>query len=198
MNLNDWWQFGFVLIVMAVLAEAVVILALARAIGLIQLQLGPMPGPLATSDGLPLGTAPPAIRGELADGQSFVWSPDTGAGDAILLFITPTCGACREALRAAALLSADRGLNVAIVAISFGLRDQNAILAQAAPRIPLVHDEAGAVHSEFRIARTPVAMLVRDGRLVNKGVANTRDQLEGLLEGQRHVTPQPLWVESQE
>ncbi len=186
------WAVPLVVLWIGFLFQSVVVFGLARTIGLLQLQLGPMPGGLATDDSLAVGAAVPEVHGKLApSGRDFDWAEP--GREALLLFVTPTCPACRDALRDATRIASAGEYQTALIAISHGTPQQNNILGTAAKRLPLVSDDAGEVHAAFAINQTPLAMLVRDGRVAAKAICNNRDQLEALLDGQVHHTSDPLW-----
>lgn len=181
--MNELWQLVFVLLVLFVLAEAVAILALARAIGLIHVRLGPEPGPLMTSDGLDLEMSAPPLRGhELGLGRWVELGVDK-PGRWAVVFVTPTCSLCREVVRAADRVARDRGLTATLVLVAKGPHEQNMIFKKIAPRPIVFSDVNGELHRDYRVGQVPFALLIVDGRVRAKGIVNSRDQLELLLEG---------------
>lgn len=186
------WVVALVALWIGFLFLSFVVFALARTIGLLQLQLGPMPGGLATDDSLAVGTAVPEVHGRLApSGRTFEWADANRS--ALLLFVTPTCPACRDALRDATRIASAGDYRTPLIAISHGTAEQNDILGAAAKGLPLVSDDDGRVHAAFAVSQTPLAMLVREGKVAAKAICNNRDQLEALLEGQVHQTSDPIW-----
>lgn len=179
--MNELWPLVFAAVFMVIAAEAFAIVALARAIGLIQLRIGPDTPALDTDEGLAVGADAPAVSGVDLHTREFTTVP-VGSGKWLLLFLSATCQACRVIARDAGRVSRDRSWGARVVLIARSSHEQNEVLRDFAQLARLLSDPTGAVHDAFAITRVPAAMLVEDGRVVAKGVVNNRDQLELLLE----------------
>ncbi len=173
-----------------VLVEGVAILALARAIGLMQVRLGSEPAALQTSDGPDLESHVPALAGyDLRSRRDIRINSLPGRWG--LLFVSVTCGVCRQLVRDAATV---RGWGARLVIISEGSNEQNEVFHQVAPDLMLLSDASGALQKLYDIERTPFGLLVQDDRVMAKGVINNRDHLEALLEGRTTRRPDRAWA----
>lgn len=185
----DTWQLAFVLLFMFVAVEALAILALARSVGL--LLVGAAPGPLETADGPMVGSEAPAISGyELKLRRAI--SPDLSRDRWVLIFISATCALCRQVANAAAHLEV--GVRRTTLLVARGSDDQNELFRKYAPDLLLISDSSGDLHRAFKVDQAPFGILVEDGRVVAKGVVNSRDHLELLLERRTTRLPDEAWV----
>lgn len=187
------WQAAFFFLALCVLIEGVAIFALARVIGLLQIRLGPEPVALQTADGLALNAEAPAVGGfdmRLRRPVAF----DVRQGQWGLVFVSATCGSCRDLVRDAARVDKDRAFGARIVVVSHGTEDQNALLAKQVPELLFLSDAHGDTHKVYAVESTPYAFLVEDGRVRAKGIVNHRDHLEALLEGKAAERPDLAWV----
>jgi hypothetical protein len=186
------WQLAFALLAFFVVVEGVGLLALARAIGLLQLRLGPEPAALRTSDGLPLqATAPPVSGFDPRLGRPVTLDLSTGRW--ALVFVGATCGECRDLVRAASRVSKSRGWGARVAVVAQGSHEQNKVLGEIAPGLLLISDPLGDAQQAYNVERTPYAFLVEGGRVQAKGVVNHRDHLEALIERRMTERPEAVW-----
>lgn len=191
--MNDLWQIAFVLLSVFVLIEGVAVFALARAIGTVQLRLGPEPAALQTPEGLPLYAEAPALSAyDLRQRRPVTL--EVSKGRWALVFVSATCGVCRQLVRDAGRVSRDRSWNARVVVISRGSHEQNEVLAQLGLNPMLLSDPNGDMHMSYMVESTPYAFLVEDGQVRAKGIVNRRDQIEALLEGETSERPSAVWV----
>jgi hypothetical protein len=154
--MTGWWAAAFVAQWVLVLVLAVVVVALARQVGVLHLRLGPRGALEIDTEGPPLGEAPPALPGTAADGERvLVGGP--GPRRAIL-FSSPTCPICEEVAP---------GVPVA---------------ARAAQVTPLVlHDPA--LERLLDVPGTPYLLVLDELGVVRaKGTVNDLEQVEGLID----------------
>lgn len=190
------WQLAFVLLTVVVVLEGIAIFALARSIGLLQIRLGPPPGPLQTGEGVPLHSDAPALSGfDLRLGRPVAF--DISQGRWALIFVSPSCGTCRELARDAGRVEQEDHWNARLVLIAHGTNDQNKVFAHFAPGLTVLSDPAGDAEQLFKVESTPFAILVAEGKVIAKGVVNHRDHLESLLEGQMTQAAADSWVRVQ-
>lgn len=181
--MGELWQFAFVVLFCIILAEAFAILALGRAIGLIQLRIGPDVPALDSGEGLSVGSEVPPIAGlDLRSGEITTVSPDVGRW--LLIFVSAACQSCRDLSSDAERVSR-AGWEARFLLIAHSSHDQNEAIREVAPGTQIISDPDGAVHDAYAIKRVPAAMLVEDGRVVAKGIVNSRDQLELMLQTHR-------------
>jgi len=156
---SGWWAAAFVVqwVLLAVLA--VVVVALARQIGVLHLRLGPLGALEVDDEGPPLGEAPP-LRS--ARDRAGVAVPVGGAGpQRLLAFVSPTCPICEQVLPSLPAAADASGLELQVVS------DPELERAYRVPGVPfvVVFDEVGVVRS--------------------KGTVNTLEQVEGLVDTAR-------------
>lgn len=148
--MTDLWQLAFVLLVLLILLEAFAILALARAIGLIELRLSRRSA-AQTSEGLPIGHLAPTVSGyEPALARRVTLDLTNGAAWT-LVFVTPTCGTCRSLAASLGSLPDDVGFAAEIVLISRGGNEQNKLLRRLSGRFSLISDASGETHRAFDV-----------------------------------------------
>ncbi|MBI2766530.1 MAG: redoxin domain-containing protein [Chloroflexi bacterium] len=176
-----------------VLAEAVAIVALARTIGLLQIRMGPEPGPLHTPSGLDLGFAAPAITGyELHNDQALTLNMHAGRWG--IVFVSATCSVCRSLARDIATVGTDHSWDASMVVVARGSNMQNALYANLPREVVVFSDPNGDVHERYGVEEVPYAFLVADGHIRAKGVINSRDQLEMLLLESTRKIGEAAWV----
>lgn len=157
--MSGWWAAAFVMqwILLAVLG--VVVVALARQIGVLHLRLGPLGALEVDDEGPPLGEAPPARS---ARDRAGVAVHVGGAGrQRLLAFVSETCPICERVLPSLPAAADAFGLELQVVS------DRELERAYGVPGVPfvVVFDELGVVRS--------------------KGTVNTLEQVEGLVDTAR-------------
>jgi hypothetical protein len=153
---SGWWAAAFVVqwVLLAVLA--VVVVALARQIGVLHLRLEPLGALEVEDEGPALGSVPDPRTARGRDGTPTIVG---GPGPRRLLtFVSPTCPICEHLLPSLPAAAAAGGLVPQIVS------DAELETAYGVPGVPflVVLDETGAVRA--------------------KGTANSLEQLEGLID----------------
>jgi len=153
---SGWWAAAFVVqwVLLAVLA--IVVVALARQIGVLHLRLGPLGALEVDDEGPALGEVPEARTARGRDGTATLVG---GPGPRRLLaFVSQTCPICELLLPSLPAAAAAGGLVPQVVS------DPELEIAYRVPGVPfvLVLDELGAVRS--------------------KGTVNSLEQIEGLID----------------
>lgn len=147
------WVASYVLLWLAVLALGVTVLALLRQIGVLHTRLRPLGGHPA-NEGPPVGMPAPTLAGV----------EYSSASTTLLAFTSPTCAICASLLPGIDALRRQYK-DVAVQVISHG------------PGTEVTFDA-------FAVASTPYVVLVDDDGLVsNKGVVNSLEQVEVMMEG---------------
>lgn len=157
--MSGWWAAAFVVqwVLLAVLA--VVVVALARQIGVLHLRLDPLGALEVDDEGPGLGEAPPP-RNARAPAGSAVFVGGVG-GQRLLAFVSPTCPVCERVLPSLPAAADAFGLELQVVS------DPELERAYNVPGVPFV-----VVFDEFGIVRS-------------KGTVNTLEQVEGLVDTAR-------------
>jgi methylamine dehydrogenase accessory protein MauD len=167
-----------------VAALALVVLALARQVGLLHERLGPV-GALALAGGPKTGEAAPALEVEDLGGRRLrVGGPDAGGRSTLLVFVSPGCTVCRSLLPALRSL-ARRERSLRVVLASDGPRAEHEAFAAEHALGDLAYVLSQPLGLAYRVARLPWAALVdAQGVLRSQGLVNSREHLESLLEAQ--------------
>jgi methylamine dehydrogenase accessory protein MauD len=159
------------------------VLALARQVGVLFERISPM-GALTLSGGPRVGEAAPLLRLQSLAGEAVqVGAP--AAVSQMLFFLSPTCPVCKKLLPALrALAAAERGRLQVVLASDGEEAEHRAFWHREKLALPYVLSaELGLA---FQISKLPYAVLIGgDGRVSAKGLVNSREQLESLLEAER-------------
>jgi methylamine dehydrogenase accessory protein MauD len=168
----------------AVVALTLVVLALARQIGLLQQRLAPT-GALALSGALRPGEPAPALEAEDFSGRRVaVGGVDPDGRSTLLLFVSPTCPVCRTLLPALrSLAKRERGLRVLLA--SDGAREEHAGFVREHGLEEFGYLLSHPLGLAYRVQRLPWAALIdARGVLSSQGLVNSREHLESLLEAE--------------
>lgn len=154
--MSGWWAAAFVVqwVLLAVLT--IVVVALARQIGVLHLRLSPLGALEVDAEGPPLGQAPPSRTARAPDGTPTMIG---GPGPMRLVaFTSPTCPICEQVLPG--IPAAATAAKLVPQFVSDGELER----AYGVPGVPflLVLDTAGVVRA--------------------KGTVNTLEQVEGLID----------------
>jgi hypothetical protein len=156
---TGWWAAAFVVqwVLLAVLA--VVVVAMARQIGVLHLRLEPLGALEIDDEGPGLGEAPARRSARAAEGST-VFVGGAG-GQRLLTFVSPTCPICERVLPSLPAAAGAFGLELQVVS------DRELELAYNVPGVPFV-----VVFDEFGVVRA-------------KGTVNSLEQVEGLVDTAR-------------
>lgn len=171
----------FVIILGLVVAlMLLLLLALARQIGILHTRLAPA-GALTTSAGPEIGQPAPrlALR-DVFDRDQTIGGPSSQA--LLLLFVSPRCPICRELLPVARSLARRESLRLLFASDGGQLDDHTRYIAdQGLGEFPyLLSAELGM---SFGASKLPFAVLIdADGILRGRGLVNSREHLESLVE----------------
>ena len=162
----------------------VAVLALARQVGVLNQRVAPA-GALTPTRGPKMGELTEAVDAEdLAGRPVSIGGPDHAA-NTLILFISPTCPVCKSLLPAAKSLAAAEELQLVFASDGFDAARHRAFAGDAGiGRFPYVLSEALGIR--YGVSRLPFAVLIGDdGVLRGRGLVNTREHLESLLESWR-------------
>ncbi|MFN8544113.1 MAG: methylamine dehydrogenase accessory protein MauD [Candidatus Binatia bacterium] len=183
-----------------VLVLAGVVVALARQIGVLYERVAPA-GALLIGRGPEVGEAAPVVGAEDLRGAALqLGGPSSDGRSTLLFFLSPTCPVCKELLPTVAALARRERAHLRVVLCGDGTRAEHEALlrAQRVEEIPCVLSPAlGVAH---RVPRLPFAVLLDAGGVIrSKGLVNTREHLESLLEAQeRGVASIQDWLSARE
>ena len=158
------------------------VLALARQVGVLFERISPM-GALTLSGGPRVGEAAPLLRLRTLAGDAVsVGAP--GVRSQMLFFLSPTCPVCKKLLPALRALDvAERGRLEVLLASDGEDAEHRAFWQREKLGLPYVLSaELGLA---FQVSKLPYAVVMGpDGRVRAKGLVNSREQIESLLEAE--------------
>lgn len=168
----------------AILAFGVVLVGLARQIGVLHQRLGPA-GALMLSKAAKVGEPAPQFRlAGLDGGEVVVGGLSADRRDTLLMFVSPDCKVCGGLLPT--ILSVGRAERLRLVFASDG---------EVAAHLSFQQDKGLTSHPyvvsrelgmAFEVGRLPYAVLINaHGIVAAQGLVNTREHLESLLEARR-------------
>jgi len=168
----------------ALLAMAVVLVGLARQIGVLHQRLGPA-GALMLSKAAKVGEPAPQFRLAGLDGAEVaIGGAATDGRNTLLMFVSPDCKVCGGLLPT--ILSVGRAERLRLVFASDGdvaahQRFQRDKGLMAHPYV--ISRDLGMA---FEVGRLPYAVLIdAQGLVAAQGLVNTREHLESLIEARR-------------
>lgn len=170
---------------LAVIALAVLVFALARQIGVLHERVAPA-GALLLDGGPKVGDPAPVWSGADLFGRPLQLGGASHDGrGTLLLFVAPGCPVCESLLPVVRRLAAEEAARLRVVFASDGRPDAQRRFAEqnhldAFPYV--VSTELGLAHG---VGRLPHAVLIDGAGIVRaKGLVNSREHLESLLEAQ--------------
>ncbi len=177
-----------VLLWLAVLALGVMLWALSRQVGVLFERVAPM-GALVTDAGPAVGAASPsfALTGLMSE---LVAIGGVSATPTLVFFLAPTCPVCKKLIPVLKALVRDerRGLRVVLASDGEAVDHLAFVRAYGLEAMPYVlSTELGM---SFRVSRLPYAVLLNaQGVVAAKGLVNSREQLDSLLNAHDMATP---------
>ncbi len=171
-----------------VIVLALLVLALARQVGILHERVAPA-GALQPTSGPKVGELTRPLKLRALDGSSLTLG---GASDASLatfiLFVSPTCPVCKSLVPTAISLVHSEKSRMRLVFASDGA-DSDRELAQHKSYVTdlkisaypyVISQQLGM---SFEVSKLPFAVLIgSDGILKSKGLVNTREHMESLIE----------------
>jgi methylamine dehydrogenase accessory protein MauD len=182
---NDALVLSNLLLWIAVVVLAAVVFALARQIGVLHERLAPA-GALLLRGGPRVGELAPPFHGSDLRGRPVsLGGPAPDGRGTLLVFVAPGCPVCESLLPVVKRMAGEEARRLRVVVASDGeLEAQRRFAAErgldALPYV--VSTELGLAHG---VGRLPHAVLIDAAGVVRaKGLVNSREHLESLLEAQ--------------
>ena len=171
----------------ALAAMSMVVLALARQIGVLHERIAPA-GALAVNARLQQGAAAPLLLLRTIDGRSVQVGGKRAAGRSqLLFFVSPECPVCKLLLPVVRSAARAEAGWLDVMLASDGDEQPHAayVEAQGMQGFPyLVSRELGQAYG---VSKLPYACLIDDaGRIASLGIVNSREHLESLFEAKEH------------
>jgi methylamine dehydrogenase accessory protein MauD len=167
-----------------VVALAIVVAALARQIGILHERVSPA-GALLGREGPRPGDAAPVVEVEDWNGHRLqLGAPEPDGASTLLLFVAPGCPVCKVVLPVArSLRAAEGGRLRLVVASDGGTRAEHAEFVREQHLERERYVLSGALGLAWQVPRLPYAALFdAHGSVRARGLVNTREHLESLLE----------------
>lgn len=172
----------------AVLVLAVLLWAISRQVGVLFERVAPM-GALVTDSGPPVGS--PSLLFQLKGIQSeLVQIGGEQATPSLIFFLSPTCPVCKKLLPVLKAVAHDEKQNLRIVLASDGEASEHLQFVQQQGLGDMPYVLSTQLGMEYRVSRLPYAVLLdKQGVVVSKGLVNSREQLDSLLNAHDMQTP---------
>ena len=171
-----------------VIGLSLLVLALARQVGVLHERVAPA-GALLPTNGPKVGELTTAMELSTLAGGSVNIGGQNAATDAMLvLFISPTCPVCKSLAPTAKSLAKSEQGRLKLVFASDGADDERQLEQHRAyVRDLRISDYPYVISMQlgmtYQVSKLPFALLIdKDGVLRSKGLVNSREHLESLLE----------------
>jgi methylamine dehydrogenase accessory protein MauD len=167
-----------------VIVMALVVVALARQVGILHERVAPA-GALQPTEGPKVGELTEAMQLEDLNGNPVtVGGVDAGDLVTFVLFISPTCPVCKSLVPTAKSLAKKESARMRLLFASDGdKREQHLAYAQDLQLDNYPYVLSQELGMAYHVSKLPFALLIgADGSLQSKGLVNTREHLESLVE----------------
>lgn len=171
-----------------VIALALLVLALARQVGILHERVAPA-GALLPTSGPKVGELTTAMELTALNGTRLTLGGENDSGLAtFILFISPTCPVCKSLVPTAiSLINSEKG-RIQLVFASDGADTDKEMTQHKSYVTDLKITEYPYIISQqlgmsYEVSKLPFALLIgSDGTLKSKGLVNTREHMESLIE----------------
>lgn len=160
---------------------SIAVLALARQVGVLNQRVSPA-GALTPTAGPKVGELTEVTETDDLDGTRQRIGGSTSERATLVLFISPTCPVCKALLPAARSLASSERLRLVFASDGFDAARHRTFSEDVGiRRYPYVISEELGLR--YGVSRLPFAVLIAaDGVLLGRGLVNTREHLESLME----------------
>jgi methylamine dehydrogenase accessory protein MauD len=184
----DALTIAVILLWAAVLALGLLLWALSRQVGVLFERVAPM-GALVTDSGPAIGSLSPffSLTGILSQPVQIGGAQATPT---LVFFLAPTCPVCKKLLPVLKALLRDEGRQLRIVLASDGEDAEHLAFVREAALEAMPYVLSSELGLSFRVSRLPYAVLIdAAGTVAAKGLVNSREQLDSLLNAHDMGTP---------
>ena len=167
-----------------VIVLTVVVLALARQVGILHERVAPA-GALQPTEGPKVGEVTEAMELQDLGGRAVtVGGPEVNGLVTLVLFISPTCPVCRSLVPTAKSLARSESKRLRLVFASDGDKpEQHVAYAADLDLGAYPYTLSQTLGMSYHVSKLPFAVLIgADGTLQSKGLVNSREHLESLVE----------------
>jgi methylamine dehydrogenase accessory protein MauD len=184
----DALTVSVVLLWIAVIALGVLLWALSRQVGVLFERVAPM-GALVTDAGPEVGAASPsfALRGIQSEPVSI---GGVSERPTLIFFLSPTCPVCKKLIPVLKALLRDEKRRLSIVLASDGEQAEHLRFVREQQLEAMPYVLSTELGMGYRVSRLPYAVLLdKQGTVAAKGLVNSREQLDSLLNAHDMQTP---------
>jgi methylamine dehydrogenase accessory protein MauD len=169
-----------------VIALSIVVLALARQIGLLHERIGPAGALLARAGPMP-GEIAPTVAARTLDGRDVTIGGGNVSGRRMLLFfLSPSCPVCKTVLPSVLRVASSEVPPVDVVLASDGETEAHARYVAEHRLEDLPYVLSTELGLRYGVGKLPHAVLIDAAGVVRaKGLVNTREHVESLFEADR-------------
>jgi methylamine dehydrogenase accessory protein MauD len=166
-----------------VICLALVVLALARQIGVLHERLQPV-GALKLAQALQAGQAAPVVDvSDMSGTPRRIGAPHAEGRDTLVVFVSPTCPVCKSLLPSLRAIRRRERPPVEVVLASDGSRLEHAEFIAAEGLGEFVYVLSEPLGLAYGAGRLPYAVLLDSGGVVRaSGLVNSREHLDSLFE----------------
>ena len=173
-----------VILWIVVIVLALVVLALARQVGVLHERVAPA-GALMPTNGPKVGELTEAMLIEDINGHTIsIGGPNPDGTNTLVMFISPTCPVCKSLVPNAKSLASTEKNRLKLVFASDGDKlEQHQAYAKDLDLGKYSYVLSEKLGMSFEVSKLPFAALIgADGTLQSKGLVNTREHIESLIE----------------
>jgi len=167
-----------------VIVLALVVVALARQVGVLHERVAPA-GALMPTNGPKVGELTEAMPLADINGKEVtIGGPNPDAYHSLIMFISPTCPVCKSLVPTAKSLANTERNRLQLIFASDGDKlEQHQAYARDLDLGQYPYVLSQKLGMGFEVSKLPFAVLIgADGTLQSKGLVNTREHLESLIE----------------
>ena len=180
---------SLIILWIVVILLAVTVVALARQVGVLHERVAPA-GALMPTSGPKVGETTEPLQVDLLRGGSMsiggkVSDPARGGRSRLLLFVSPTCPVCKMLVPTARSMAKHEDLELIFASDGDQVAQHEAYVRNLRMQDhPYVLSQSLGLR--YGVSKLPFAVLLgADGTLLGKGLVNTREHLESLVESAR-------------
>lgn len=175
-----WFVASYLLLWLILIVQAVMLLVLARQIGILHRRIHPT-GARITNVGLEIGDKAPSFSEVDIHGRTR--SLDVQPAQAsLLVFISLSCPTCEELVPAIRTVHKNEDLQSLVVSMT-GTDEENRAFVKRHRLSNVPYLTAPHLADAYKVTASPYAIVVDSyGRVFSKGLVNTLEQLESLVE----------------
>lgn len=173
-----------ILLWLALIGGAVVLLGVTRQVGILHERSAPL-GAMITDHGPDIGDSAPTFDVFDYYGKALrIGGPEALGRETLLMFTAPTCPICDKLLPI--IKSVARDEKVSVLLISDGQPEDHARFLKNHDLGDIPYIVSPEVGMRFQVGKIPYGVVLdQHGKIRAKGLTNTREHLESLLEGAR-------------